>query len=404
MMKILLMLFLTVLLAESCTHDSRSGSKIAYVESDELISRINIQLMQELTKWRTKSGFPGVSLSYFLPDGRSSHVSIGFADVEGSVPMETHRMLGASTGKMIAATCALKLVEQGKIKLDDPVAKWFANDEWFSRLPNSQALTLRSLLNHTSGLPNHNEMPEFLAAFRALTPDTYFEPIDLIKFALDRSSGAVVGEKFAYSDTNYILVGLIIERITNRKYYDIASELLSKAELLDTIPSNTRRIENLAAGYTSRDTSGIYNIPQKVTQDGVLTYHPGTEWTGGGFATTSHDLAKWVFNFNQGKILSQKLIDEAKIGVPYTSEQNGLVPDVERYGLGIMIFRDNGLGAAIGHPGYALGYRTWALYFPSASFSIALMVNTDDKDNLKPGFKNFLKAAEKIIAESVSRK
>ena len=127
------------------------------------------------------------------------------------------RMLAGSVGKTYAAAVALQLCEAGRLDLDAKTARWLSDEPWFPRLPNAEQLTLRQLMNHTSGLRDHVWMPDFHAALAA-DMQRVWRPEELVAYVLDTEPLFPAGAGWSYADTNYILVGMIIERVTGRPF------------------------------------------------------------------------------------------------------------------------------------------------------------------------------------------
>jgi D-alanyl-D-alanine carboxypeptidase len=100
-----------------------------------------------------QGSFPGATLGVVLANGESFGLAVGFSDRDAKKPMTAaDRMLAGSTGKTFAAASALQLIAEGRIELDDKIEKYLGREPWFPRLPNSNDITVRQLMNHTSGL------------------------------------------------------------------------------------------------------------------------------------------------------------------------------------------------------------------------------------------------------------
>ncbi|MGC9343288.1 MAG: serine hydrolase domain-containing protein, partial [Bacteroidales bacterium] len=228
--------------------------------------------------------FPGATAAYVLPDGTTYAFATGFSDRESGIEMTAgSRMLAASIGKSFVGATLTSLHIEGVINLDAPLAQYLGDRPWFSRLPNNHQITLRHLLTHSSGLPDHVYQEEFAAEVsrKWKQKDNPFLPEDLIRFILDSPPLFEAGKGWAYSDTNYILLGLVIEEVTGKNVFDIITErFLLPLNLTMTCPSNSRYIKNMAAGYMPEDN--VFGFPAKTTSsEGELFWHPGFEWTGG---------------------------------------------------------------------------------------------------------------------------
>lgn len=326
-----------------------------------------------LDSLRQVYGFPGATAAYALPDGSVETAATGLADVEADIPMTCEsRMLAASIGKMFVGATAAALAREGALSLDDPVAKWLGDRSWFERLPNADSITVRHLLTHTSGIGNHVESPAFAEAFRevAQNPDSTLAPEGLVAFVLDQPPLFSPGHGWRYSDTGYLLVGMIIEKATGRSYYEEVTErFLRPVGLEHTTPSNRRELPGLAAGYVSPENPfGLPALPAKTTiAPGVMAWNPAVEWTGGGLASTSRDLAVWAKALFEGP-----LGDAVLASAPIRPEVPGL-----GYGLGVAIHPGGDQGPSYGHAGWIPGYCSSLRYYADHGVAVAFQINTD---------------------------
>lgn len=197
-------------------------------------------------------------------------------------------------------------------------------------------------------------------------------PETLIGFVLDEAPLFEAGQGWSYSDTGYLLLGLVIEAVTGRAYeYEISNRFLIPLRLSDTGPSNTREIENLATGYVS-ESSGLGLPRRTVDVWGRMVWNPGVEWTGGGLYSTSADLARWGHALFRGRVLSKHSTDVMAAGMPT------LAGDITyEYGLGVAIQTESPWGRSYGHRGWIPGYVSSLRYFPERGVAIAFQTNTD---------------------------
>jgi D-alanyl-D-alanine carboxypeptidase len=134
------------------------GGSEAAQQGDERLARTIRAVQSKLDEARAASKFPGATAAFVLPDGRFASASTGLADLGASKLLApTDRMPAGSVGKTFVAAVTLLLVEEGKLRLDDKLELLLGGEKWFARLPNAKELTLRVLLNHSSGIPNHVE-------------------------------------------------------------------------------------------------------------------------------------------------------------------------------------------------------------------------------------------------------
>jgi D-alanyl-D-alanine carboxypeptidase len=126
------------------------------------------RLQTRLDSLHRAGQFAGAQLAVALPDGSTLAVATGFADSAKREVMTTrHLLLQGSVGKTYASAVALQLIHEGKFALDDPISKYLAGETWFSRLPNAQSITIRQLMNHTSGLVRYEFNERFTADLSA---------------------------------------------------------------------------------------------------------------------------------------------------------------------------------------------------------------------------------------------
>lgn len=319
-------------------------------------------------------GLPGATAAYVGANGRSGVAATGFADVEtGSQMTSGSRMLAASIGKTFVGATAATLAEKGVLDLDIPIERWLGDRPWFHRIPNHKQITLRHLLTHRSGLPNHVYMDEFAkeTSRRWLSQNAPFPPDSIVQFVLDKPPLFDVDEGWAYTDTGFILAGMVIEESTGREYYEIIEELfLTPLNLKFTSPSNTRILPGLASGYAAEN---VFEFPRKTTtSEGMMVWHPGIEWTGGGLVSTSYDLAYWGASLFDGKALSKPALDLLLKSKPI----DPAAPDIQ-YGMGVAIYQNGPYGTVFGHGGWIPGYTSSLRYYKEYGVAIAFQINTD---------------------------
>lgn len=339
---------------------------------------ITQQFQEVFDSLRAADGFPGATAAYILANGREEQFSTGYGDLEKSSLMNPgDRMLSGSTGKSFVAALALKLALEEQLSLDKPVKKWLGEKSWFSRLPNGNHITLRMLLRHQSGLIDHIHQEKFIEKMQEGMKNEGIEyklaPEQLVRFVLDTDPLFPAGEGYHYSDTNYILVGLIIEAVTRNRYYDeLNRRFLQTLKLDRTTPANRNHLQGLVSGYINGES--LFGLPPKVVQNHRLVYNPATEWTGGGLVTNSRDLAYWAKVLYQGRAMEGDYLDELLDSVPKDSTQKSRFGPEVSYGLGVTI-RETPLGKAYGHRGWTPGYLSIFEYYPKYDIAIAVQVN-----------------------------
>jgi D-alanyl-D-alanine carboxypeptidase len=333
------------------------------------------KLQAKLDEWHKAGKFPGATLGICLTYSDCFALSVGFSDLEKKTPMKpTDIMAAGSVGKTYALAVAMQLVMEGKIGLDDKVEKYLGAEKWFARLPNAKDITVRQLMNHTSGLVRYEFKEQFTKDLTA-NPDKVWRPEELVAYLLDEKAPFEAGKGWDYSDTNYIVLGMIIERVTGKKFYDEAiKRVLKPLNFKNTFPQDKREIKGLIQGYAGAENP--FGGKDLVLENGKFIVNPQFEWTGGGFVSTSEDLARWAKLMYEGKAFDASLLPQVLDGVsaPMLGKET-------KYGLGVII-RPTRIGLTYGHSGFFPGYMTDMMYFPEYKIAVAVQVNTSVFQNL----------------------
>jgi len=264
-------------------------------------------------------------------------------------------------------------VKEGKLDLDARVETYLSDFGWYTRIPNAKDITVRMLMNHTSGVMRY----EFKEAFThdlTAQPGKTWKPEELLSYVLDDTASFAAGQGWEYSDTNYILLGMIIEKITGSRYTDLLRDLLARYGLKETFPVEGPVVPGLVQGYAGAGNE--FGGSPEMIHDGKMIINPQFEWTGGGVASTSADLARWAQLLYRGDVVDASVRSQWLDGVPAKLGPNA------RYGLGV-ILRPTRLGNVEGHSGFFPGYMAEMYYFPEHGFAIVVQINTSDFSTLK---------------------
>lgn len=268
----------------------------------------------------------------------------------------------ASITKMIVATACLRLVDQGRLSLDAPLR---------TLLPEAVALgfppelTLRQLLGHRSGLPDYwtargpaGAPNSFLAAFLA-TPDRLWQPIDILRHAVELRRRPP-GRGFLYSDTNYVLAGLILERVTGEPLHEALRLLIFQPlGMKETWMSYREPRRGPAPSHRFEGSEDL---------DGVK--RQSADWGGGGLVSTARDLEKFLRGLASGR-----LIGPARAAMQEWHSTGAA--DIS-HGLGIYRIRlDDGAGELIGHDGHG---NAFAYYWPQRGITFTGTLNQTEND------------------------
>lgn len=298
---------------------------------------------------------PGVIVGLWAP-GKGSYVkAFGVADKKNRAPMKRTDLrfrIGSET-KTFTVTALLRLVDQGKVRLDDPIGKYIAS------VPNGTKITLRDLAGMRSGLFNYSEDPKFDKAFLA-NPNHAFTPKELLAYSFQHPTQFAPNSEFEYSNTNLILLGLVIEKVTKRPLHDVITrDVLKPAGLRATVfPTSAKYPAPHPQGYTNQTASG------KVVN--ATGWDPSWAWAAGAMISDLQDLRSWAKTLATGTLLKPATQAERLKTQPI-----GNVPGAG-YGLGI--FNVQGW---IGHNGSLPGYETLTVYLPEADATMVIELNTD---------------------------
>jgi D-alanyl-D-alanine carboxypeptidase len=376
-----------LLLAAAAAIGCLSGEPSAQREAAQLQN----VLQTRLDELYTESGAPGVNVGIVLEDGTAFGLAAGFADTVLGLPMEpTSRLMQGSVGKTYVSAVAMQLVHEGLLDLDAKVSDYLGEESWFERLPNHSDVTVRHLMSHTSGIIRYEFDDRFITDLVA-SPDRVWQPEELLSYLFDTEAPFAAGDGWEYSDTNYIILGLIIELLTGNSYYDeMRNRILQPLELHNTVPTDTRRVPGLVQGYAG--VENLFRVPDAVIVDGEFAINPQFEWTGGGIASTAEDLARWAEALYEGRAFDESMLPVLLDGVPAQ-----LGPE-SRYGLGVII-RPTPLGVSWGHSGFFPGYLTEMAYFPDHEIAIAVQLNSSDFQNLSISAGRILMELATLVVE-----
>ena len=327
-------------------------------------------LQSRLDAYRTQAGFPGAVLGVVTRDGKVLALATGMSDTARRVPMASDaRLLLGSVGKTYVAATAMQLVREGKLRLDARASEYVGGQGWFDSLPNAGAITVRHLMNHTSGLVRYEFKPEFTAAL-STQPDKVWDPREQVRYLHGTTAAFAPGEGWDYSDTNYLVVALILEKITGTPIdEEIRRRFLLPNRLTNTIPSDARRLPGVSQGYAG--TQNPFGGKDAVLEEGVMIINPQFEGAGGGYAASAADAARWGSLYFSGAIHGDALLIEATKGIPARMVGGS-------YGLGMILRDSTAAGPVRSHSGFFPGYVTELRHYPKHGVTIAMMVNASN--------------------------
>jgi D-alanyl-D-alanine carboxypeptidase len=317
------------------------------------------RLQQIIRTQRIELDIPGVSAAVIFGDGSRWAGQSGKADVATKAPVtaSTPFVVGSITKTFVAAL-VLKLVEDGVLGLDDPLSNWLPD------YPNAANITIRQLLSHTSGVFDYFDHPDYASAVYG-HPDHAWTP-DEILATFQHKPYFAPGGGYHYSNTNYVLLGLVAEAARGS---DIADQLRTRfwqpLGLDETwIQSEGPPPAQSARGYLQSngrlrdvgDQSGYRPTRSAAT----------VAWSAGDVVSTADDIASWVDALYGGSVLTDASLAEMLDFDVYAGDGN--------YGLGTMAREYRGF-QLFGHTGSLRGYVAAAWYVPSSDATFVVLTN-----------------------------
>jgi CubicO group peptidase (beta-lactamase class C family) len=313
--------------------------------------------------------FSGVALVWREGAAEFSYAG-GIAHRGHGVPVtDQTRFAVASITKLATAAAALRLVDRGLVALDRPLVAILPEAHRPSAL--TAAHTVHHLLSHTSGLANyHDDEDRTWASFTSCwdrIPSYHIRrPADMLPLFAGLPAVRPPGEKYQYSDANFILAGLVIEAVTGRSWVDVAAEeVFGPAGMVDTaIEAIDQDPARLATGYLTDDgppdrwRANYFSVTANGMPDG-------------GMITTATDLARLIDALVEGRLLSPALT------AAMTRPQGPPSTDIEQYGYGCELVVEDGVVTILGHGGSDPGVSAMVTHHRAAATTIVVLCNQD---------------------------
>lgn len=335
-------------------------------------------VFQNLMDSYVKKGLVGINFLYQDKEGLWVGSS-GMADIEKGIPMAScHVSKIASITKSFEAVLTMKLVEEGQLSLDKKISEYLP-DVIISKVANADKVTLKNLLNHSSGIYDViDDNAFYLDVVNNPTKTRHGE--EILQFAYGRKAAfAFDGMTVGYSNTNTLLVSMIIDRLTGKHHEQLIREKIFRPlNMWNTyyIPEDKLPVNTVQGYFDLYNNGTILNMSNYNTANGY-----------GGIYSTVEDL----------KIYSDALLKNKTLVSPNSwlemTKWTAIEEGKRRFGLGLMLnWIDKGEDSApIGHTGRDLSYTADMFYFPKSDATIIFFVNygTDAKSSLKPVFLEF---------------
>jgi D-alanyl-D-alanine carboxypeptidase len=352
----------------------------------ELFGNIPAKKFKRIQKYLDKAthdNLTGVIVYIQSPKNGTWVGTSGYSNLEKKTLIQKDDILAmASIGKMYNAVAAMKLVEEGRIKLDDKIANYLPS-EFVDNLPNGHEVTIRNLLGHTSGFASYEFDPELTQLYLSgqLRLDTLSHENVLRRYVFGKPSLSKPGTEFNYSSTNYMLLAMIMNSIIPEGHADYLRKLISQLGLTNTYYKQTPPQKNVRYYADLNQDYVLENLTDKTFET--------TNWFIGddGVYAPIDEAAQFLQALMNGRILSNNTLVEMKTG-------NTVKVDT---GLGLATDQSFPYGILYGHGGRAIAVTTDLYYFPRQGITIAIFCNNGLRGSTVDLKKSYNKMRTKIV-------
>lgn len=337
----------------SCSTDKSADNPTS--TSDKVMdSAITGQLDSIIDAAVNSTGIPGAMVGIWGPDGNYVKVA-GVADTATKAPMETdfyHRI--GSVTKTFTVTALLQLVDEGKIGLDDPIS------QYVDGVMEGDAISLRHLAGMRSGLVDYTTSEQFVMEYLS-DPRRAFTPEELVGYVKDLPLQLRPGTTVNYSNTNTVLLGMVIEKVSGSRLSDVIDTKIATPLGMEhtSFPMTNAFPTPHAQGYTNQ------TLDESVTA--ATDWNPSWGGAAGAMISSLDDMRIWVPALAKGDLLTDD-IQKQRLQTVNLSEGD----DSSGYGLGLF-----NSGGWIGHNGSLPGYKTVSVYLPEKDTTLVVFINTD---------------------------
>lgn len=319
--------------------------------------------LEKLLQQSTKQGIPGVVMAVYSNEGYWGSAK-GFSKIETKSPMELCQLQYLqSVSKTYMAVAILKLYEEGKIDLDEPITTYLP-EKYSKYIDKASTVSVRNLLNHTSGVPEYSDVPEYIT-YLLQHPDHSFTTEEFLGYIKDKKQQFTPGSKFAYTNTNFHLLALIGDAVAGDHATLIQDKVLRPLGLKNTFYRNDPgylHYPSLVNSYLDRYSNGVVENISDMQQVSVAC-SKGDD----GFVATPLDAVNFLKGLTEGKLLKSSTMQQMLTWV------NG--DDGEPiYGLGIYHVQYSGQ-PGYGHGGAGIGAGCGLYYFPAKNLYVFVGTN-----------------------------
>ena len=306
------------------------------------------------------SGAPGAIAAVRTPEGTWVR-SLGVANKASGQPMQAdmHHRVGSVT-KTFTATLLLQAAARGQLSLDDTI------DRYVEGIPNGDEITLRQMADMSSGIASYTDNEQFRDDLFA-DPEAVWTPEELARIGIEDSPLFDPGKGWHYSNTNYVLLGMVLERVTGKPIERLYSKQIIKPLHLKEISFPDAADSSIPEPYDHGYT--LQGQPDGEPVD-ATDWNPSSGWTAGEMISTVDDMLVYGRALGTGKGLLPREQQAERL----TSFLYGLPPHSpeKAYGLGLVT-----VGGWLGHTGTQPGFNTTVYYHPQLHTTVVVEVNSD---------------------------
>jgi D-alanyl-D-alanine carboxypeptidase len=362
--KIMILISL-ILVGISC---EKIDTQVPKLECSKGISKHpNAANYQKIVDKLLQLGVPGVSITVISPEGTWSSTG-GKADLANNVKLTPcHILRVGSVSKIFTATTIMKLQEEGKLSIDDKINKYIPSSI-SNNIANGNEATIKQLLRHQSGIPEYSNIDNITKIMNLSIKKQSAE--ENIRSIFNKKADFKVGTNQNYSNTNYLLLGMIIKNISGKAANEVVKEKILMPLNLENIYMSNEIPAALSRGYNDINDNGLMTDRTEMDNNAV----GGEDMLDGGVMANSYDLAKFFKALISGQILSSKSFNQMQEFIPITQDLGENLMHLKEYGLGLMkIKTDHGI--AVGHYGTVYCFNAMVYYFPEQQVTIAIIRN-----------------------------
>lgn len=372
-MRILIILVVTLLLTlYSCRKENNTNTKATYdcnfSFSDSSIRIPEHSKYQKLLNSITADGVVGITMSVYHTDKGIWVGASGKADLHNDVDMKSCNITRfGSIVKMFTSAVILKMQEEGKLNINDKISNYLKGDN-IDKIKNAEKATVLQLMQHSSGINNYIQSLQFQTAslnnfIKEWTAD------ELLRYSYYKAAYFSPDEDVRYSNSGYILLGLLIEKIEGKPLHQVFDEkIINPLGLTNTLFAGKNPVPSkIVRGYI--DLYSDFNVIES-------TYYSGWDYytADGGLISNTYDMNVFFRALMNGRIISSVSLNQMLNWKPPKELAVDFFPI--SYGLGIFKI-ETSKGIAYMHSGNAIGYDANMFYFPSDSTTIVYASNSN---------------------------